>query len=85
MKLQYLLIDTGDAYISISAGETRDTFDTYWWCLHLIIYRRNLRYSWYVLVVLTSKYLLMELQIFLSKLGIIGTVKHNNYLVYLGL
>jgi hypothetical protein len=30
MKLQYLLIDTGDAYISISAGETRDTFDTYW-------------------------------------------------------
>ena len=69
MKLQILLVDTGDAYISVSAGETRDTFDTYWWCLHLIICRRKLRYSWYVLVVLTSKYLLMKLQILLIATG----------------
>jgi hypothetical protein len=29
IKLQILLIDTGDAYISISVGETRNTFDTF--------------------------------------------------------
>jgi len=69
VKLQILVIDTGDAYISISAGDARDTFDTYWWCLYLIICRRNYRYSWYVSMVLTSKYLLMKLQILLIANG----------------
>lgn len=65
MKLQILLINTGDAYITVISDETTDTFDIYWWCLHLNICRCNYRYSWYVLVVFTSKSLLVKLQIFL--------------------
>ena len=30
MKLQILLINTGDAYITVISDETTDTFDIYW-------------------------------------------------------